>query len=123
ESVSERVGASIELRIRPSAVAGLECHAVGHEVDGMLEEVRDGERHASKLERVIVRGKVFVAPGGKMSVESTTDAPECLVEKRGHVLIVTMNRPQARNALSGPMMRIMEQAWDQVDADPDIRVA
>ncbi|GAA3955430.1 crotonase/enoyl-CoA hydratase family protein [Gordonia caeni] len=50
-------------------------------------------------------------------------APECLVEKRGHVLIVTMNRPQARNALSGEMMRIMEQAWDQVDDDPDIRVA
>ncbi|AUH67122.1 MULTISPECIES: crotonase/enoyl-CoA hydratase family protein [Gordonia] len=62
-----------------------------------------------------------------MSPESaaatTAAAPECLVEKRGHVLIVTMNRPEARNALSGPMMRIMEQAWDQVDDDPDIRVA
>lgn len=56
--------------------------------------------------------------------EQTTQdqAPECLVEKRGHTLIVTMNRPQARNALSGEMMRIMEQAWDQVDADPEIRV-
>ncbi|GAB38676.1 crotonase/enoyl-CoA hydratase family protein [Gordonia sp. w5E2] len=49
--------------------------------------------------------------------------PECLVEKRGHVLIVTMNRPEARNALSTEMMAIMEEAWDQVDADPDIRVA
>ncbi|MFF0814724.1 crotonase/enoyl-CoA hydratase family protein [Rhodococcus sp. NPDC003318] len=47
----------------------------------------------------------------------------CLVEKRGHVLIVTMNRPQARNALSGEMMAIMTRAWDQVDSDPDIRVA
>ncbi len=56
-----------------------------------------------------------------MTVETT--APECLVEKRGHVLIVTMNRPKARNALSGAMMRIMEDAWDQVDADPEIRVA
>lgn len=36
--------------------------------------------------------------------------PECLVEKRGHVLIVTMNRPQARNALSTEMMAIMEDA-------------
>ena len=26
--------------------------------------------------------------------------PECLVEKRGHVLIVTMNRPEARNAVN-----------------------
>jgi enoyl-CoA hydratase len=38
------------------------------------------------------------------------------------VLIVTMNRPEARNALSGPMMALMRQAWDQVDSDPGIRV-
>lgn len=49
--------------------------------------------------------------------------PECLVEQRGHILIVTMNRPEARNALSSEMMAIMEQAWDRVDSDPDIRVA
>src|SRR5690348_5926185 len=33
-----------------------------------------------------------------------------------------MNRPQARNALSGPMMELMRQAWDTVDSDPEIRV-
>ncbi|NEW38769.1 crotonase/enoyl-CoA hydratase family protein [Nocardia cyriacigeorgica] len=49
--------------------------------------------------------------------------PHCLVEKRDHVLIVTMNRPEARNALSGEMMAIMRDAWDQVDNDPEIRVA
>ncbi|MGI5221705.1 crotonase/enoyl-CoA hydratase family protein [Nocardia sp. CA-290969] len=49
--------------------------------------------------------------------------PQCLVEKRGHVLIVTMNRPEARNALSTEMMAIMRDAWDQVDSDPEIRVA
>ncbi|MFI5715314.1 crotonase/enoyl-CoA hydratase family protein [Nocardia sp. NPDC051750] len=49
--------------------------------------------------------------------------PQCLVEKRGHVLIVTMNRPEARNALSTEMMAIMRDAWDQVDQDPEIRVA
>jgi enoyl-CoA hydratase len=49
------------------------------------------------------------------------DQPHALVERRGHVLIVTMNRPHARNALSGPMMALMRAAWDQVDADPDIR--
>jgi enoyl-CoA hydratase len=47
--------------------------------------------------------------------------PHALVELRGHVLIVTMNRPQARNALTGPMMAIMQQAWDQVDNDPRVR--
>lgn len=49
--------------------------------------------------------------------------PHALIERRGHVLIVTMNRPQARNALTGPMMALMRQAWDEVDSDPDIRVA
>src|ERR1700689_227613 len=33
-----------------------------------------------------------------------------------------MNRPEARNALSPSMMALMRQAWDQVDADPRIRV-
>ena len=37
----------------------------------------------------------------------TPDDQHCLVEKRGHVLIVTMNRPEARNALSGPMLAVM----------------
>lgn len=46
---------------------------------------------------------------------------DCLVEQDGHVLIVTMNRPHARNALSGPMMAIMRSAWDRVDNDPAIR--
>ena len=51
-----------------------------------------------------------------------TEQPHALIERRGHVLVVTMNRPQVRNALSGPMLALLRQAWDQVDSDPDIRV-
>ena len=51
-----------------------------------------------------------------------TEPPHALIEQRGHVLIVTMNRPQARNALSGPMLALLRAAWDQVDSDPGIRV-
>jgi enoyl-CoA hydratase len=47
--------------------------------------------------------------------------PHCLVERRGHVLVVTMNRPEARNALSGEMMEILREAWDQVDREDGIR--
>ena len=50
------------------------------------------------------------------------EEPHALIERRGHVLIVTMNRPAVRNALSGPMMELMRQAWDTVDGDPGIRV-
>jgi enoyl-CoA hydratase len=51
-----------------------------------------------------------------------SEQAHALIEQRGHVLIVTMNRPQARNALSPSMMALMRQAWDRVDADPGIRV-
>ena len=47
---------------------------------------------------------------------------DALIEQRGHILIVTMNRPESRNALSGEMLSIMVEAWDRVDSDPDIRV-
>jgi enoyl-CoA hydratase len=49
--------------------------------------------------------------------------PHCLVEQEGHTLVVTMNRPEARNALSGEMMDIMREAWDRVNTDESIRVA
>ena len=65
------------------------------------------------------------APAPQPAPAATADGngqPHALIERRGHVLIVTMNRPQVRNALSGPMMAIMREAWDQVDSDPGIRV-
>ncbi len=62
------------------------------------------------------------APAPGPAPADGTGQPHALIERRGHVLIVTMNRPAARNALSGPMMALMRQAWDQVDSDPGIRV-
>ena len=35
---------------------------------------------------------------------------DALIEQRGHILIVTMNRPESRNALSGEMLSIMVEA-------------
>ena len=54
-------------------------------------------------------------------MSEAADAPHALLEQRGHTLIVTLNRPQVRNALSGEMLRIMVEAWDRADADPEIR--
>lgn len=51
-----------------------------------------------------------------------SDAPHALVELVGHTLVVTMNRPEVRNALSGEMLAIMSDAWDRVNGDPDVRV-
>src|SRR5580700_10135574 len=56
-----------------------------------------------------------------MTTVPAEEQPHALVELRGSALIVTMNRPHARNALSGPMMALMREAWDRVDSDPRIR--
>jgi enoyl-CoA hydratase len=47
--------------------------------------------------------------------------PDAIIELRGHTLILTLNRPEARNALSTEMLSIMVEAWDRVDSDRDIR--
>jgi len=44
-----------------------------------------------------------------------------LVERDGHVMVVTMNRPERKNALSLEMMQGMARAWDEANADPDVR--
>jgi len=54
--------------------------------------------------------------------EQLTDVPHALVELVGHTLVVTMNRPEKRNALSGEMLAIMSDAWDRVNEDRDVRV-
>jgi enoyl-CoA hydratase len=54
-------------------------------------------------------------------VSESSNAPHALIEQRGHTLILTLNRPEARNALSTEMLSIMVEAWDRVDNDPDIR--
>ena len=43
-----------------------------------------------------------------------------LVEKRGKVGIVTLNRPKALNALSGPLIAELGQALDDMEADDAI---
>jgi len=45
------------------------------------------------------------------------------VERVGHTLVVTMNRPEAKNALSPGLLVRMADAWVQVDEDDDIRCA
>ena len=43
-----------------------------------------------------------------------------LVEKRGRVALVTLNRPQALNALNSTVFRELNVAFDGFDADPEV---
>lgn len=46
-----------------------------------------------------------------------------LYEKEGHVATLTMNRPEVRNALNAEMLCRLADAWQDVNDDPNIRVA
>lgn len=50
------------------------------------------------------------------------DAPHARLEIDGHVAILTLSRPEAKNALSGEMLVRMADAWTEVDRNPEIRV-
>jgi enoyl-CoA hydratase/carnithine racemase len=45
-----------------------------------------------------------------------------LVERRGPVGWLTFNRPDAGNAMDARMLDEIEVAWQELDADPDVRV-
>jgi enoyl-CoA hydratase/carnithine racemase len=48
--------------------------------------------------------------------------PHCDVEQDGHVVIVTMNRPAAKNALSTDMLVGLADAFGYIDAEASVRV-
>ncbi len=58
-----------------------------------------------------------------MATALDISTPNCTIEQDGHVLIVTLNRPEAKNALSGQMILGMYNAWRRLDSDPSLRVA
>ncbi len=46
-----------------------------------------------------------------------------LIERDGHIVTLTMNRPEVKNALNPEMLCRLADAWDIIDGDDDIRVA
>jgi enoyl-CoA hydratase len=49
--------------------------------------------------------------------------PAVLVERDGHVVTVTLNRPDKRNAFNAEVLVRCCDAWDLIDDDDDVRVA
>jgi enoyl-CoA hydratase len=52
-----------------------------------------------------------------------TEPATLIVERDGPVVVLTMNRPERRNALNPDMLIRMADSWDMIDADDDIRCA
>ena len=49
--------------------------------------------------------------------------PAVIVEPEGPVLVVTLNRPEKKNAVNAEVMCRLYDAWVRLDQDEDLRVA
>lgn len=47
--------------------------------------------------------------------------PDAIIERDGHLMIITMNRPKRLNAISGPMIVRMYDAYVEASKDDEIR--
>lgn len=65
-------------------------------------------------EQEVMEGARRVGPGG--------DEREVLVERRGHVMLVTINRPEARNAVNEAVCLEVGDALAEAELDDDVRV-
>jgi len=56
--------------------------------------------------------------------DTTNEAgePAVLTEQRGRILVITLNRPEARNAINGALSTGLVAAIDQLDNDPGLTV-
>lgn len=51
----------------------------------------------------------------------TDGPPAALTERRGNVLVITLNRPEARNAINGALSTALGDALQQAQDDPEVR--
>jgi enoyl-CoA hydratase len=51
-----------------------------------------------------------------------TDSNVLLTETRGHVLVLTLNRPEAKNAFNAALSNALSDALDRFEEDPELRV-
>lgn len=56
-----------------------------------------------------------------MTAETETAAPGALTERRGNVLLITLNRPEARNAINASVSIAVGDALDEAQNDPEVR--
>ncbi|MEU9992543.1 enoyl-CoA hydratase-related protein [Streptomyces sp. NPDC048045] len=57
-----------------------------------------------------------------MTTKSTTGIPTVHTEEQDGVLVITIDRPKARNAVDGPTARASADAFDQLDSHDDLMV-
>ena len=51
---------------------------------------------------------------------SASDSPAVLTERRERVLVITINRPDQRNAVNAAVAQGIAAALDELDGDPEL---
>jgi enoyl-CoA hydratase len=55
-------------------------------------------------------------------MSEAAEQPAVLTERRGGVLVITINRPEVRNAVNGAVAQGIAEALDTLDADQDLQL-
>lgn len=61
------------------------------------------------------------APAESTVTTVDTGTDQLLAERDGHVLTLTLNRPERLNAISGPMMKNLARLLKEANRDPEVR--
>lgn len=62
-------------------------------------------------------------PNSGTTADPSAAPPAVLAERRGHVLEITLNRPEKKNPFNPEMLVRLADLWDELDADDELRVA
>ncbi|UFS99908.1 crotonase/enoyl-CoA hydratase family protein [Nocardia huaxiensis] len=87
---------------------------------GVLDEL--AERDLLGLPVTVIGDRITVDGTARVELPAPP-APPVLVERRGHITIITLNRPHARNAIDLATALGLERAIDAYEADPNARIA
>jgi len=79
----------------------------------------------TKMGRVVRTDRQTASPSTRSPREyrvRPVEEDEVIIERRGSVLVITINRPQAKNALNLRVATGIRDAVDELDADNELRV-
>ncbi|GGN23092.1 hypothetical protein GCM10011578_055170 [Streptomyces fuscichromogenes] len=97
--------------LRPAPLAAEHTRELSRELLGLSDE---------ETEKLIDSGVLEIHV--PKETRPVTPAPQpVLVERQGHVMVITLNRPEARNAVNAAVARGIGSALEEADQDPEVR--
>ncbi len=107
----ERIRLDPAVRVVPRGARGAGDQAAGPRAGGVARD---------RLRRGRPRGAAGRARAGTEIVRCMNEQPAVLTERRERVLVITLNRPDQRNAVNAAVARGIAAALDELDADHEL---